>query len=83
MLLKCCSTPGRGGSTSSLLLILRGLTDIQTELVVHCSLRAGQTRRWDQTWQRDSNVEPFNSELVCHLALCLFGGLVFWGCRGF
>ena len=48
---RCCSNPRGRCPTLRLLLILRRLTDIQSELVLYWKLSAGSGGLWDKNWR--------------------------------
>lgn len=60
-----------------LLLILRRLTDIQSELVLYWKISAGSGGLWDKNWRgKKKNNKEKNKEkslrlkVNCHLAFC-------------
>lgn len=48
---RCCSNPRGRCPALRLLLILRRLTDIQSELVLYWKLSAGSGGLWDKNWR--------------------------------
>lgn len=57
-----------------LLLILRRLTDIQSELVLYWKLSAGSGGLWDKNWQGKKKKFTVESKLPFSFLFCLFWG---------
>lgn len=56
-----------------LLLILRRLTDIQSELVLYWKLSAGSGGLWDKNWRgkkKKFKKKSLRLKVNCHLAFC-------------
>lgn len=63
-----------------LLLILRRLTDIQSELVLYWKISAGSGGLWDKNWRgKEKKKKGLRFKVNCHLA---FFSVFYWGAGG-
>lgn len=74
---RCCSNPRGRCPALRLLLILRRLTDIQSELVLYWKVSAGSGGLWDKNWRGKEKIkEKFTvkSKLQHSFLYCLLSG---------
>lgn len=71
---RCCSNPRGRCPALRLLLILRRLTDIQSELVLYWKISAGSGGLWDKNWRGKNKKFTVESKLPLSFLFCLLLG---------